>query len=61
MRGSGATLTAPKGDEPEGSQSEGVNEDGERRICRRLQETSSRNASRRVCMTAREWRDYNRD
>ena len=61
MQGSGAALTSPKGDEPEGPQTAGVNEDGERRICRRLESTGSRNASRRLCLTAREWREYNRN
>lgn len=34
--------------------------EGERRICRRVSSTETRMSSRRMCMTAREWRDYNR-
>ena len=34
--------------------------EGERRICRRVSASESRMSSRRMCMTAREWRDYNR-
>lgn len=45
---------------PEGSSEAGANENGERRICRRIDDTTSRMGSRRVCKTAREWRDYDR-
>jgi hypothetical protein len=34
--------------------------ESERRICRRISGSESRMSSRRMCMTAREWRDYNR-
>ena len=33
---------------------------GERRICRRISNTETRMSSRRMCLTAREWRDFNR-
>lgn len=45
---------------PEGSAEPGTNGNGERRICRRIDDTTSRMGSRRVCKTAREWRDYER-
>ena len=39
------------------SGAEDRNEAGERRICRRVEtQSSSRNAYRRICLTAREWR-----
>ena len=57
MSGSGAALEGGSGDAPEGSSTSGVNDDGERRICRRVEtDTSSRMTTRRVCLTAREWR-----
>jgi hypothetical protein len=34
--------------------------EGERRICRRVANTETRMSSRRMCLTAREWRDFNR-
>ena len=60
MQGSGATLSSPRAEQPEGSQTGGVDANGERRICRRLADTASRMSSRRVCMTAREWREHAR-
>ena len=36
-------------------------EGSERRICRRVDRTESRMARDRLCMTARQWRAYNRD
>lgn len=33
---------------------------GERRVCRRIDDTGSRIGGRRVCMTNREWREYDR-
>ena len=47
-------------DGPQGSSEAGTNENGERRICRRIESSANRSSSRRVCMTQREWRDYNR-
>ena len=61
MQGSGATLASPRGEESQGSQTGGVDANGERRICRRLADTASRMSSRRVCMTAREWREHSRN
>jgi hypothetical protein len=46
---------------PQGSSEPGTNESGERRICRRVESTANRSSSRRVCLTQREWRDYNRE
>lgn len=45
---------------PQGSSEGGTNADGERRICRRIESSANRSGSRRVCLTQREWRDYNR-
>ena len=36
-------------------------EGGERRICRRIDRTGSRMGRDQVCMTARQWREYNRN
>lgn len=33
---------------------------GERRVCRRIDDTGSRIGGRRVCMTNREWREVDR-
>ena len=42
---------------PEGATEGGRNSNGERLICRRVEAgSSSRMATRRVCLTAREWR-----
>ena len=43
-------------------ESERAEESGERQICRRAAQESARHISttRRICMTAREWREYNR-
>lgn len=61
MAGSGAVLEGGTGDAPEGAAESGSNEDGERRICRRVEtDTSSRMTTRRVCLTAREWRQQQR-
>lgn len=56
----GGSLSSQARNVPEGSSEPGVDENGERRICRRIDDTSSRMASRRVCKTAREWREYER-
>ena len=36
-------------------------EGSERRICRRIDRTESRMARQQLCMTARQWREFNRD
>lgn len=46
---------------PQGSSEPGVNENGERRICRRVESSANRTSARRVCMTAAEWREYSRE
>lgn len=51
-------LTAANRDQPQGANNtEGVDANGERRICRRIP-TSRTHMYRRVCMTAAEWRRY---
>ena len=61
MSGSGAVLEGGSGDLPDGESTSGQNEDGERRICRRVEtDSQSRLSTRRLCLTAREWRDFNR-
>lgn len=50
---SAANREAPQG----GDNGEGVDANGERRICRRLTVSSS-HRYRRVCLTARQWRAY---
>lgn len=52
--------TQTMGSMPTGSATGGVNENGERLICRRIAASESRLAARRVCKTAAEWSDYNR-
>ena len=43
---------------PEGASEGGRNANGERLICRRVEAgSSSRMSTRRVCLTAREWRE----
>jgi hypothetical protein len=34
---------------------------GDRRVCRRIESTGSRLGTQRVCMTQREWRQYDRN
>ena len=58
---SGSELAGNNRDAPEGTNNtEGVDANGERRICRRIT-TSSTHQYRRVCMTARQWRQYDDD
>jgi len=59
MTGSGAVLTdAPQAQqEPTSSAGQGRNENGERRICRRIDNTPSRMNRRQLCLTAQEWRE----
>ncbi|MFN3726978.1 MAG: hypothetical protein ACK4SZ_11810 [Allosphingosinicella sp.] len=45
---------------PQGPSEAGTNANGERRICRRIESSANRTSARRVCLTAREWRDYDR-
>ena len=59
--GSGAGLAADNREQAEGSNNgEGSDANGERRICRRMT-TSSTHQYRRVCMTARQWRQFDDD
>lgn len=61
MSGSGALLGSGSDASSEGSSQSGETEDGERRICRRVAtDSASRMATRRLCLTAREWREHQR-
>ena len=61
MSGSGAVLEGGSNDVPENASAGGENEDGERRICRRVEgDSHTRMSTRRVCLTAREWREQQR-
>jgi len=55
--GSGADLRSERRDIPQSDASEGVDVNGERRICRRIVVSGS-HRYRRVCMTAEEWRRH---
>jgi len=56
--GSGAGLSVDNREQAEGANNgEGTDANGERRICRRIP-ASRTHMYRRVCMTARQWRDY---
>ena len=59
MSGSGTVLTdAPQAAQEQApSAGQGRTEDGERRICRRIENTTSRMNRRQLCLTAREWRE----
>jgi hypothetical protein len=63
----GGTVSASGGelstqnDTPESTGDAGQRADGERRICRRVETSStSRMSTRRVCRTAQEWRETQR-
>jgi hypothetical protein len=62
MTGSGASMSSSQSETPEGA-SDGEGGEGEnRRICRRVETASgSRMSYRRLCMTARQWRSFNRN
>ncbi|HWT12168.1 MAG TPA: hypothetical protein VN231_05405 [Allosphingosinicella sp.] len=48
-------------EQPQNVREAEAGEGGERRICRRVEDnTGSLTAGRRVCMTAQQWRNYNR-
>ena len=58
MVGSGAALTeAPATEQEQGPSAGGRDENGDRRICRRIENTQSRMNRRQLCLTAREWRE----
>lgn len=60
MSGSGAILDSGPDTLPEGSE-DSESDDGERRICRRVEtDSASRMATRRLCLTARQWREHQR-
>jgi hypothetical protein len=61
VSGSGADLSS-QNDTPESTGDSGQRgTDGERRICRRVETTStSRMSTRRICRTAQEWRETQR-
>jgi hypothetical protein len=59
--GSGAGLSSENREAPQNADTgEGTDANGERRICRRIT-TSSTHQYRRVCLTARQWRDYDNE
>ena len=61
VSGSGAGLSS-QSDASDSDESDARADDGERRICRRIPTSSgSRMATRRVCRTAQEWRDSQRE
>jgi hypothetical protein len=54
----GSTIETGQQNLPEGASEGGRNANGERLICRRVEAgSSSRMSTRRVCLTAREWRE----
>jgi|RhiMethySRZTD1v2_1073278.scaffolds.fasta_scaffold2817307_1 hypothetical protein len=61
--GSGGQMAAETTETPEnGASTAGEGEGGERRICRRVETpTGSRMPYRRMCMTADQWRSFNRN
>ncbi len=62
MTGSGASISTGQSDLPEGASNTEGGEGENRRICRRVETASgSRMSFRRLCMTARQWRDFNRN
>ena len=61
MTGSAASLSNGPTETPEGVSDTAGGEGESRRICRRVEIASgSRMSYRRMCMTARQWRDFNR-
>jgi len=58
---SGGASVRSSNDGPQGASEGGVNENGERRICRRIESSANRTSARRVCKTAAEWRAYSRE
>ena len=60
--GSGAQMATDAAEAPENAASASGEGDGtERRICRRVETaTGSRMSYRRICMTADQWRNFNR-
>jgi hypothetical protein len=56
----GSQPTRSTGSTPQGSSQPGTDGNGERLTCRRIEQTGNRAAARRVCMTDREWRAYDR-
>ena len=60
--GSGAQMATGAAEAPaEATSTGGETEGGERRICRRIETaTGSRMSYRRMCMTADQWRNFNR-
>ena len=62
MTGSGAAIATGSNElPPEAAATEEGGEGENRRICRRVEIASgSRMSYRRLCMTARQWRDFNR-
>ena len=60
--GSGASVSTGQSELPEGASNTEGGEGENRRICRRVEIASgSRMSFRRMCMTARQWRDFNRN
>jgi hypothetical protein len=62
MTGSGASMSSGQSEAPEGASDSEGGEGENRRICRRVETASgSRMSYRRLCMTARQWRSFNRN
>ena len=62
MTGSGASIASGQSETPESASTSEGGEGADRRICRRVETASgSRMSFRRLCMTARQWRDFNRN
>ena len=60
--GSGASVATGQANLPEGSAEAGTTAEGQRKVCRRIPtESSSRMSLRRVCLTTREWREFDRN
>jgi hypothetical protein len=59
--GSGTSTATAPADAPEQASTAPADETGERRICRKIENASgSRTNFRRLCMTAAQWRTFNR-
>ncbi len=59
---SGASVATGQANLPEVSSEAGTTADGQRKVCRRIEtDSTSRMATRRVCLTASEWREFDRN
>ena len=58
MTGSGASIASGQSEQPDGASTTEGGEGESRRICRRVEIASGALSFRRLCMTARQWRDF---